>query len=112
MKTSKGSTSNDASFIKKFSVFFFFGLLIYAVATLSLSIWSVQVTDHARSSQTNRLILPISNEGDVSPLTGLSCEAYGGPEVDVAREMVYWQDIPSDRCVLSLLLLLYLNLHT
>ena len=30
-------------------------------------------------------------------LAGLSCDAYGGPTDDKAQEMVYWQDIPSDR---------------
>jgi hypothetical protein len=30
-------------------------------------------------------------------LAGLSCDAYGGPSNDVAQEMVYWKDIPSDR---------------
>lgn len=30
-------------------------------------------------------------------LAGLSCDAYGGPTNDKAQEMVYWQDIPSDR---------------
>jgi hypothetical protein len=29
-------------------------------------------------------------------LAGLSCEAYGGPPAQVAEEMVYWEDIPSD----------------
>ena len=29
-------------------------------------------------------------------LSGLSCERYGGPPDEVARELVYWEDIPSD----------------
>jgi hypothetical protein len=29
-------------------------------------------------------------------LAGLNCEAYGGPSEDIAKEMVYWSDIPSD----------------
>lgn len=29
-------------------------------------------------------------------LAGLSCEKYGGPAPDIAKEMVYWEDIPSD----------------
>lgn len=36
-------------------------------------------------------------EGDSDhTLAGLSCEKYGGPSEKAAREMVYWQDIPSD----------------
>jgi hypothetical protein len=33
---------------------------------------------------------------DVHKIAGLNCDAYGGPSEDVAAEMVYWQDIPSD----------------
>lgn len=29
-------------------------------------------------------------------LSGLNCDAYGGPSEDAAQEMVYWRDIPSD----------------
>ena len=29
-------------------------------------------------------------------LAGLSCDAYGGPSQQVAQEMVYWEDIPTD----------------
>lgn len=31
------------------------------------------------------------------PLAGLSCERFGGPPEEIAKEMVYWEDIPSDR---------------
>lgn len=31
-----------------------------------------------------------------SRLAGLSCERFGGPSDDVAAQMVYWRDIPSD----------------
>jgi hypothetical protein len=34
-------------------------------------------------------------EGSYS-LAGLSCEKYGGPAPDIAQEMVFWEDIPSD----------------
>jgi len=29
-------------------------------------------------------------------LAGLSCERFGGPPDELAQEMVYWEDIPSD----------------
>jgi len=29
-------------------------------------------------------------------VAGLSCEAYGGPSKEVAQELVYWEDIPTD----------------
>jgi hypothetical protein len=29
-------------------------------------------------------------------LAGLNCTAFGGPSEDIAQEMVYWSDIPSD----------------
>ena len=34
--------------------------------------------------------------GDGHTLAGLSCAKYGGPSDEVAKEMVYWSDIPSD----------------
>ena len=35
-------------------------------------------------------------EDTSSPLAGLSCQAWGGPSDELAAEMVYWRDIPSD----------------
>lgn len=29
-------------------------------------------------------------------VAGLHCEKWGGPSVEIAQEMVYWEDIPSD----------------
>jgi len=34
-------------------------------------------------------------------ISGLSCQAYGGPSDDIASEMVYWRDIPSDSAFTS-----------
>jgi hypothetical protein len=34
-------------------------------------------------------------------VSGLSCEAYGGPSDEDAAEMVYWEDIPSDSAYVS-----------
>jgi hypothetical protein len=36
-------------------------------------------------------------EPSTLPLAGLDCSPWGGPSVDAAQEMVYWQDIPSDQ---------------
>lgn len=33
---------------------------------------------------------------ELQPVAGLSCYAHGGPSNDIAKEMVYWEDIPSD----------------
>jgi hypothetical protein len=32
---------------------------------------------------------------------GLNCDKWGGPSNDLAQEMVYWEDIPSDASVVS-----------
>jgi len=32
----------------------------------------------------------------VHDLAGLSCSDHGGPSNDLAKEMIYWSDIPSD----------------
>ena len=29
-------------------------------------------------------------------VAGLNCDKYGGPSEELAQEMVYWEDIPSD----------------
>ena len=34
-------------------------------------------------------------------VAGLNCDAYGGPSEEDAKEMVYWQDIPSDATYVS-----------
>jgi hypothetical protein len=38
---------------------------------------------------------------DVHRVAGLSCEKYGGPLDEIAAEMVYWSDIPSDAAFVS-----------
>ncbi len=37
----------------------------------------------------------------VHDLAGLSCSDHGGPSNDVANEMIYWSDIPSDNKFVS-----------
>lgn len=42
--------------------------------------------------------------GDTSPthsIGGLTCSKYGGPSNEIASEMIYWQDIPSDAAFTS-----------
>jgi hypothetical protein len=34
-------------------------------------------------------------------LSGLNCDAYGGPSEEAASEMIYWRDIPSDSAYVS-----------
>ena len=34
-------------------------------------------------------------------LAGLDCSSYGGPSNEIAKEMVYWSDIPSDNLHVS-----------
>ncbi len=34
-------------------------------------------------------------------LSGLNCDAFGGPSQEIAEEMVYWKDIPSDNAYQS-----------
>ncbi len=47
-----------------------------------------------------------NNETDIKNekphLQSLQCEAYGGPSVDIASEMVYWWKIPSDEKYLNM----------
>ena len=33
---------------------------------------------------------------DQHEISGLTCDAYGGPSDEIASQMVYWSDIPSD----------------
>lgn len=42
-----------------------------------------------------------NNIGDVHTLGGLSCAKHGGPSDEIAAEMVYWSDIPSDNIFVS-----------
>jgi hypothetical protein len=37
-----------------------------------------------------------SSSSNTYRLAGLSCQNHGGPSDDLARELIYWHDIPSD----------------
>ena len=79
-------------------------LLVGCLASLLASFWHgsfllAQTTPKRRFPSLpkhNRPKLPSDDR-----LGHLSCEAYGGPSDDVARDMVYWQDIPSDHAYKS-----------
>ena len=49
-------------------------------------------------SKTSRKRIP--NQHD-HRLAGLNCEKWGGPSLEAAQEMVYWEDIPSDASFVS-----------
>lgn len=38
---------------------------------------------------------------NIAKLAGLSCESFGGPSNEIAKEMVYWEDIESDSSFVS-----------
>ena len=44
-----------------------------------------------------------TNDGPTPPpkIAGLNCDRYGGPSEEIAAEMVYWRDIPSDAAFVS-----------
>ena len=91
------------------------GLVCFAAMTFYISDLSIQHTTETSNyhlfdamPQTTHQLHHITktikldangNEDDPNDhsLAGLSCDAYGGPSHDLAQEMVYWQDIPSDR---------------
>jgi hypothetical protein len=107
--------SSNWSF-RTFSVGFFTGLVCFAVMTFYISDLSIQHTNTMTSTgsnmnfldgmpqttqqqkqQTTPIVTKKGSDQNDNALAGLSCDAYGGPSNDKAQEMVYWQDIPSDR---------------
>ena len=112
----QSSSSFHRSF-RTFTVGFFAGLVCFAVMIFYISDMSIQHTiiSHSSSSSSSNnhnfydamsksapqqwQPLKTASDSDLndSVLAGLSCDEYGGPSNDLAQEMVYWQDIPSDR---------------
>jgi hypothetical protein len=105
--------SSNWSF-RTFSIGFFTGLVCFAAMTFYISDLSIQHTTTMTSSNKSNMnfldAMPQTTQQEQTPkitkkvigqndnaLAGLSCDAYGGPTNDKAQEMVYWQDIPSDR---------------
>jgi hypothetical protein len=52
--------------------------------------------DEAKPEETKKEDPVPSSKKGVHKLAGLDCSPYGGPSNDIAQEMVYWEDIPSD----------------
>ena len=111
-------TSSSCWSFRTFSISFFAGLIAFAVMTFYIAHQSIPVNTTMSSSshrtanfqqqqQQQRPSLSTTDNNNNNnnivenshPLAGLSCEAHGGPSSEQAKEMVYWQDIPSDRYV-------------
>lgn len=56
---------------------------------------SLQAKAQSTSTKSGTRTSPIPNEHE-HRLAGLSCDKWGGPSDELAEEMVYWEDIPSD----------------
>jgi hypothetical protein len=46
-------------------------------------------------------VAAVGNNVQDNRLAGLNCDRWGGPSNDLAEEMVYWEDIPSDSQFIS-----------
>jgi hypothetical protein len=55
----------------------------------------------AQDDSTDKIPPPLQQEDTGHKLAGLNCDAHGGPSMDIAAEMVYWEDIPSDAAHIS-----------
>lgn len=53
-------------------------------------------SNSASNAATAEAVLARLSNNKPSALAGLSCEQFGGPNKEAAKEMVYWQDIPAD----------------
>ena len=45
--------------------------------------------------------IPKRSKREYHRVSGLNCDKYGGPSEEIAKEMVYWRDIPSDADFIS-----------
>ena len=88
------------------STYFAVALVVFGVASLSMYSPMIHQKEAALVQElegfaTTGGTKKIKNGYEEAPadfrLAGLSCEAYGGPSDKEAKEMVYWEDIPSDR---------------
>ena len=52
--------------------------------------------DHDHHAHQIRKSSPSDDSSHKIQMAGLNCDKYGGPSQEVAAEMVYWSDIPSD----------------
>jgi hypothetical protein len=90
--------SSNWSF-RTFSVGFFTGLVCFAVMTFYISDLSIQHTNTMTSTGSNMNFLdgmPQTTQQQKQQTTPIVTKK-GSDQNDKAQEMVYWQDIPSDR---------------
>ena len=60
-----------------------------------------KLDDQIKKQSASKLQSAATDSGEKPPppvhdLAGLSCSDHGGPSDDLAQEMIYWSDIPSD----------------
>ncbi len=92
------ASSNCWSF-QTFSLSFFAGLVAFAFMSIYIADQSIQdaMSSYRIESKANFPLQTDKTAEKSHPLAGLSCETHGGPSAEQAKEMVYWQDIPTDR---------------
>jgi len=69
-----------------------------AESVAALSLLSTVVANNNVNARTS---IPLRDTTGGHNLAGLRCEKFGGPSPEVAQEMVYWEDIPSDSMYVS-----------
>ena len=74
-------------------------MVVGCLASLLASFWHGSSLLSQRTPKRRFPSLPKHNRPKLPSderLGHLNCEAFGGPSEEVARDMVYWQNIPSD----------------
>ena len=57
--------------------------------------------DRQNGAKEKKVVADLGNNVQENRLAGLNCDRWGGPSNDLAEEMVYWEDIPSDSQFIS-----------
>jgi hypothetical protein len=57
--------------------------------------------DRQNGTKEKKVVADLGNNVQENRLAGLNCDRWGGPSNDLAEEMVYWEDIPSDSQFIS-----------
>jgi hypothetical protein len=70
-------------------------------AVLMESFSNGMVYTKAKDDVIDKMSPPTEQSDNGHQLAGLNCDAFGGPSNDIAAEMVYWEDIPSDAAHIS-----------
>ena len=71
-------------------------VLLCAIATMMLNVHVLERQQQQQPKGTASTLKNFKKSGGVHEIAGLSCERYGGPSDEIAAEMIYWRDIPSD----------------